>query len=165
MGCFTVEPHTAVHDLQSTVHVRGQDAGQRRLFLRHSGIINDQLGKVVAQKCLDDPDFIVRRIHVYTNDAYTLLLEMKHSIDLPDVDFTKLAGHAQMLHGKSSRIGAEHMRLACTGLIQACAEKDRSKISRALTWAETEFDKTRNALESIAQMEQRIIRVKNKLKK
>ncbi|KAL9272501.1 Histidine-containing phosphotransfer protein 1-like protein [Drosera capensis] len=115
------------------------------------GIINDQLAKVVTQKCLDGPDFIVRRIPVYTNDAYTLLLEMKHFIDLPDVDFTKLAGHAQMLHGKSSRIGAEHMRLACTGLIQACAEKDRSKISRVLTWTETEFDKTWNALESIAQ--------------
>ncbi|KAL9262623.1 Histidine-containing phosphotransfer protein 1-like protein [Drosera capensis] len=129
--------------------------------LVRQGIINDQLAKVVTQNCLDDPDFIVRSIHVYTNDADMLLLEIKNSIDLPGVDFTKLAGHAQILHMKSSRIGADHMRLACTGLIQASIEKDRSKLSRALTWAETEFDKTRNALESIAQMEQRIIRVKN----
>ncbi|GAB2274637.1 hypothetical protein Dimus_009406 [Dionaea muscipula] len=128
--------------------------------LVRQGVINDQLAKLVNQKCLDDPDFIVRRICVYSGDAETLLLEMAHCIDLPDVDFSILAANAQKLHEESSWIGAEHVRLACARLIQSCVEKNRSKFSRELAWVEAEFHKTQSVLESIVQMEQRIIRLK-----
>ncbi|GAB4824728.1 hypothetical protein Ancab_007593 [Ancistrocladus abbreviatus] len=129
------------------------------------GVISDQLSQVITQKSLADPDFIVQLIHTYCTDVGMLLLEMMHCTHLPDVDFSKLTALAQKVEEKSSWIGAEHVRLASGHLIQFCNEKNKVNFSRALSWMENEFLQTQDKLDHIAQMEERIIRLKNKLKK
>ncbi|CAK7329335.1 unnamed protein product [Dovyalis caffra] len=44
-----------------------------------------------------------------------------------DVDFSKVAALAQQVEERSSLMGAEHMRLACADLIQACRQMDKRK--------------------------------------
>ncbi|KAI7985897.1 hypothetical protein LOK49_LG14G01127 [Camellia lanceoleosa] len=63
----------------------------------------------------------------------------------------------------SLNIGAEHVRRACVDLIQACEEKHERKVTRALSWLQAEFSITREKLNSLVKMEQRIIRVESRL--
>ncbi|GMG98463.1 hypothetical protein Nepgr_000303 [Nepenthes gracilis] len=82
--------------------------------------------------------------------------------NLPNVDFAKLTALVKKVEEKSSWIGAEHVRLSCDELIQSCYETNKNIFFRALTWMKNEFLKTQDKLDTIAQMELRIIRLKNK---
>ncbi|KAJ6310953.1 hypothetical protein OIU76_015637 [Salix suchowensis] len=49
-------------------------------------------------------------------------------------------------------MGAEHMRLACAGLIQACRQMDKRNLSLSLNWIKNEFAHIRTKLEVVVQI-------------
>nr|KJB53551.1 hypothetical protein B456_009G087000 [Gossypium raimondii] len=61
-------------------------------------------------------------------------------------------------------IGAEHVRLACVDLMQACEQMQKQKFLLALDWTKTEFTQTQNKLQVLVQMERRIMRLEAKQK-
>ncbi|XP_057954700.1 histidine-containing phosphotransfer protein 1-like [Malania oleifera] len=126
------------------------------------GIVNDQFSHIQSLKSAEKPDSVVQFISMYCDDVGAIISELKSYIDLPDVDFSRLAAEARKVEEKSLRIGAEHMRLACADLIQACEENNKENFSRALKWMKNEFVRTRSKLESFAQMERRIIRLESR---
>lgn len=129
------------------------------LIKNTKGIINDQFSEIQALKSV----CVVQLINAYCVEVGTILSELKSCINLPDVDFSNFAAQAHKIEGKSLGIGAEHVRRACVDLIQACEEKHERKVTRALSWLQAEFSITREKLNSLVKMEQRIIRVESRL--
>lgn len=123
-------------------------------------------------KTTEGSEFAVRFINTYCNDVETILSELASNIkdpgvvhqkkEDPGVDFSKLAEMVGQVEKKSSRIGAEHVRFACTNLKQACDEMNESHFLRELSWTKNEFARTQNTLQVIIQMERRIIKLEAK---
>ncbi|XP_031384612.1 histidine-containing phosphotransfer protein 2-like isoform X3 [Punica granatum] len=94
------------------------------------GIVNDQFSQVLTLKTEDEPDSVLKLINAYLNDAEAILSEFPENMDIPDSDFKRLAAQARKISEISLCIGAEHMKLACSDLIQACDEKQ----GRSFSW-------------------------------
>ncbi|KAJ6985915.1 hypothetical protein NC653_023749 [Populus alba x Populus x berolinensis] len=129
------------------------------------GIVNAQFCHIQTLKTEEEPDHVVRLINTYSIDVESILFELGSYIDLPDVDFSKLAALAQQVEERSSLMGAEHMRLACADLIQACRQMDKRNLSLSFNWIKNEFAHIRTKLEVIVQMERKIMRLESKHKK
>uniref|UniRef100_A0A6N2L7I6 Histidine-containing phosphotransfer protein n=1 Tax=Salix viminalis TaxID=40686 RepID=A0A6N2L7I6_SALVM len=129
------------------------------------GIVNAQFCYIQTLKTEEEPDHVVQLINTYCIDVESILSELGSFIDLPDVDFSKLVALAQQVEESSSLMGAEHMRLACADLIQACRQKDKRNLSLSLNWIKNEFAHIRTKLEVVVQMERKIMRLENKHKK
>ncbi|KAJ6985920.1 hypothetical protein NC653_023751 [Populus alba x Populus x berolinensis] len=128
------------------------------------GIVNAQFCHIQTLKTEEEPDHVVRLINTYSlmwSQSYLNLevtcntipktqLAKRH--DLPDVDFSKLAALAQQVEERSSLMGAEHMRLACADLIQACRQMDKRNLSLSFNWIKNEFAHIRTKLEVIVQV-------------
>ncbi|KAH1067006.1 hypothetical protein J1N35_031993 [Gossypium stocksii] len=109
-------------------------------------------------------EHFVQLINTYCLDVESILAQLASSIDLPEVDFSKLAALAAEVTERSSCIGAEHVRLACVDLMQACEQMQKQKFLPALDWTKTEFTQTQNKLQVLVQMERRIMRLEAKQK-
>ncbi|KAK8550800.1 hypothetical protein V6N13_119307 [Hibiscus sabdariffa] len=96
-------------------------------------------------------DHFGQLINTYCLDVESIISQLASYIDLPDVDFSKLAALTTEVAERSSRIGAEHVRLACLDLMQACDQKQKQNFLRALNWTKTEFARTKNKLQVIVQ--------------
>lgn len=127
--------------------------------------MNAQFCHIQTLKTEEEPDHVVRLINTYSIDVESILFELGSYIDLPDVDFSKLAALAQQVEERSSLMGAEHMRLACADLIQACRQMDKRNLSLSLNWIKNEFAHIRTKLEVVVQMERKIMRLESKHKK
>ncbi|KAA8550185.1 hypothetical protein F0562_001869 [Nyssa sinensis] len=121
-------------------------------LLPSQGIINDQFSRIQALKSADNPDRVIQLINAYSVEVEAILSELRSCIDLPDIDFSKLAAQAHNIEEKSMCVGAEHVRRACTDLIQACEQKHKGNFSRALTWLQYEFSNTQNKFGTFAQI-------------
>ncbi|XP_021901401.1 histidine-containing phosphotransfer protein 1-like isoform X2 [Carica papaya] len=128
------------------------------------GILNDRFSQIQNLKSVEQPDHVVQLINAYCTNVEIILSEIE-SYSHPDVDFSKLTSLARQVEERSSRIGAEHVRLACTGLIQACDQLQEDKFLMALSWMKNEFTITRDKLQAIVQMDRRIMRLDRKLQK
>ncbi|XP_031384610.1 histidine-containing phosphotransfer protein 2-like isoform X2 [Punica granatum] len=117
------------------------------------GIVNDQFSQVLTLKTEDEPDSVLKLINAYLNDAEAILSEFPENI---------LAAQARKISEISLCIGAEHMKLACSDLIQACDEKQGRRFFQAVGWTKMEFSRTRGKLDALVQMEKRILRLKSK---
>ncbi|KAG6763080.1 hypothetical protein POTOM_033612 [Populus tomentosa] len=115
------------------------------------GIVNAQFCHIQTLKTEEEPDRVVRLINTYCIDVESILFELGSYIDLPDVDFSKLAALAQQVEERSSLMGAEHMRLACADLIQACRQMDKRNLSLSFNWIKNEFAHIRTKLEVVVQ--------------
>ncbi|XP_024019267.1 histidine-containing phosphotransfer protein 1 [Morus notabilis] len=131
----------------------------------NNGVVNDQFSQVQTLKSVNGPDFVVQLVDTYFAEMETLLAELSSHSDLPALDFSKLAVLAGKVKDLSSCMGAEHVRLSCANLIQACDQKNKQNFSQALIWMKNEFSQTRIKLEAYAQMERRIIRVQRRQQK
>lgn len=127
--------------------------------------MNAQFCHIQTLKTEEEPDHVVQLINTYCIDVESILFELGSYIDLPDVDFSKLAALAQQVEERSSLMGAEHMRLACADLVQACLQMDKRNLSLSLNWIKNEFAHIRTKLEVVVQMERKIMRLESKHKK
>ncbi|KAG4145233.1 hypothetical protein ERO13_D05G085200v2 [Gossypium hirsutum] len=132
--------------------------------LFNEGIINEQFSHIQHLKMVGRTEHFVQLINTYCLDVESILAQLASSIDLPEVDFSKLAALAAEVTERSSRIGAEHVRLACVDLMQACEQMQKQKFLLALDWTKTEFTQTQNKLQVLVQMERRIMRLEAKQK-
>ncbi|KAG5114595.1 hypothetical protein JHK82_037864 [Glycine max] len=123
------------------------------------GVVNDQFNMIVALKRIGEPDRVVQLIETYFSNVEMILFELSRHVDNPKVSFCKLASLAREIEDKSTSIGAEQMKLACSDVIKACNEKHQENFSRSMSWLKIEFSKTKNKLEAFVQMERRIIRL------
>ncbi|XP_061340743.1 histidine-containing phosphotransfer protein 3-like isoform X2 [Gastrolobium bilobum] len=132
-----------------------------RRFLKsiNKGLVNDKFNDMVYLRNNTEPDSVVRLIETYFADVGMILSELSLHVDTLKVDFAKLASLAREIEDKSTSIGAEHMRLACSDLIKACDAEHKKNFSRTLPWVKNEFTNTRKKLDAVVQMERRIIRV------
>ncbi|KAK8550802.1 hypothetical protein V6N12_039488 [Hibiscus sabdariffa] len=83
-------------------------------------------------------DHFGQLINTYCLDVESIISQLASYIDLPDVDFSKLAALTTEVAERSSRF------------------------LRALNWTKTEFARTKNKLQVIVQMERRIMRLEAK---
>ncbi|XWS52859.1 hypothetical protein CRYUN_Cryun11dG0108300 [Craigia yunnanensis] len=116
--------------------------------LLNEGIVNDQFSRIQHLEMDGRADHFVQLIN----------------IELPTVDFSKLAALAAEVGERSSCIGAEHVRLACVNLRQACDQMQKQNFLQALNWTKNEFAHTCNKLQVFVQMERRIMRLEAKQK-
>ncbi|KAK7272211.1 hypothetical protein RJT34_28681 [Clitoria ternatea] len=123
------------------------------------GVVNDKFNQTLALKHTGEPECVVKLIETYFADVERNLSELSRHMDHPTADFSKLASLAREIEDKSTRIGADHMRLACPNLIKACDEKNPRSYARTLTWLKNEFHNTRNKLTAFVTMERKIIRL------
>ncbi|XP_022730793.1 histidine-containing phosphotransfer protein 2-like [Durio zibethinus] len=101
-------------------------------------------------------DHFVQLINMFCLEVESILSQLASYIDLPNVDFSKLAVLAAELGERSSCIGAEHVRLTCMDLMQACDQMQKQKYEtffflQALSWTKNEFTHTRNKLQVLVQ--------------
>ncbi|KAJ9188697.1 hypothetical protein P3X46_000067 [Hevea brasiliensis] len=126
------------------------------------GIVNDQFHHIQNLKTVEEPDHVVQLINTYCLDVEAILSELASNTDLPEVNFSHLETLAHQVEEKSMYIGAEHVRLACAGLIQACRQMHKRNFCCALSWTECEFTRTRNKFQACVQMEWKIMRLESK---
>ncbi|XP_022753769.1 histidine-containing phosphotransfer protein 1-like [Durio zibethinus] len=132
--------------------------------LFNEGIVNDQFSHIQHLKMVGRADHFVQLINMYCLDVETILSQLASYIDLPTIDFSKLAALAAEVGERSSCIGAEHMKLACVDLMQACDQLQKQNFLQALSWTKNEFAHTREKLQVLVQMERRIMRLEAKQK-
>ncbi|GLT82035.1 hypothetical protein SLE2022_004500 [Rubroshorea leprosula] len=133
--------------------------------LFNEGIVNSQFSHYQDVKTTEGAECAVQLISEYCTDVETILSEFTSYIDLPDIDFPKLAELAGEIERKSSRIGAEHVRLAGLNLKQACDEMHKQRFLRNLDLTKNEFTRTQDKLQVVVQMERRIMRLEAKQRK
>ncbi|XVE79285.1 hypothetical protein DITRI_Ditri14bG0045600 [Diplodiscus trichospermus] len=119
--------------------------------MHDEGIVNDQFSHIQHLTMVGRADHFVQLINMYCLDVETILSQLASSIDLPTVDFPKLAALAAEVEERSSCIGAEHVRLACVNLMKACDQKQKQNFLQALSWTKNEFAITRNKLQVLVQ--------------
>ncbi|XP_028756828.1 histidine-containing phosphotransfer protein 1-like [Neltuma alba] len=120
--------------------------------------MNDQFHRIHSQRRTEEPDCVVKLIEAYFEDVEAILSDLSSHADESNVGLTKLSALAREIEDKSKSIGAEHVKLACPGLIQACDENHKRKFDRSLMWVKSEFSSTKTKLEPYIRMERRIIR-------
>ncbi|XP_050208279.1 uncharacterized protein LOC126657597 isoform X2 [Mercurialis annua] len=123
------------------------------------GIVNDQFCFIQTLKTVEEPDRVVQLINTYCTDVEAILLELTRYMELPEVNFLNLEALAHQIEEKSLSIGAEHMRLACAGLIQACHDMQKRN------WMKSEFSRTRSKLHVFVQTERKVLRLEKKQQK
>ncbi|WCJ41780.1 hypothetical protein M5689_022624 [Euphorbia peplus] len=133
--------------------------------LFEEGVVNDQFARIRDSKTEEEPDCVLQLINTYCSDVKKILLELESYTDFPEVDYLNLEAIVREIEAKSSYFGAELVRLTCADLIQACREGSMRKFVCALCWMKNEFERTRNKLETVGQMERKIIRLERKQKK
>ncbi|XP_034687305.1 histidine-containing phosphotransfer protein 3-like isoform X4 [Vitis riparia] len=80
------------------------------------GIVNDQFCQIQALKSEEQPDAVVRLIDTYILDVERILSNLKSYIDLPDVDFSKLAVEICKIEEKSLQAGSKMPHLKHSSL-------------------------------------------------
>ncbi|KGN46940.1 hypothetical protein Csa_021097 [Cucumis sativus] len=124
-------------------------------------IVNERFSQILTK--FEEPD-CVQLINIYLRDVESILSELSITVDSLDLDFSKLSLLADKIEKKSTRIGAQHMKLAATRLIEACDKEDQKIVSQDFNWMKHEFTITQNKFQPVIQMEQRILRVMSKPK-
>ncbi|XLU26177.1 hypothetical protein S245_062243, partial [Arachis hypogaea] len=112
------------------------------------GLVNDQF---LSLKNTEELDCVVQIIDKYFEYVDMILPELSCQFDNSKVDFSKLASLVREIEEKSTSIGTEHMRLACSVLIKACDENNKKSFTQSLLWLKREFSNTKNKLTSIIQ--------------
>ncbi|MED6148874.1 hypothetical protein PIB30_057134 [Stylosanthes scabra] len=95
--------------------------------LHVEGLVNDQFLSLINTEELE---CVVEMIEKYFEHVDGVLPELSCEFDdNSEVDdyFSKFASLVREVEEKSTSIGAEHMRLACSVLIKACEEKNERK--------------------------------------
>ncbi|KAJ1401793.1 HPT domain superfamily [Sesbania bispinosa] len=90
------------------------------------GVVNEHFYGMVSQR-QTERNQIIENVEAYFADVDMSLSELSRHVDKSEVDFSVLASLARGIEDKSARIGAEHMRLACSDIIQACDEKNKKR--------------------------------------
>ncbi|XP_022153063.1 histidine-containing phosphotransfer protein 1-like isoform X1 [Momordica charantia] len=125
-------------------------------------IVDERFSQILIK--FEESDRVIHLINIYLNDVESNLCELTNYMDSINVNFSKLSILAHNIEEKSTRIGARHVRLASIHLIEACDQEDQKIVSQALSWMQHEFAITRNKLQPVLQMEQRIMRLVNNQK-
>ncbi|KAG2371499.1 uncharacterized protein HKW66_Vig0216730 [Vigna angularis] len=113
----------------------------------------------MALKRIGEPNHVVQLIETYVADVERILAEILRHEENQKIDLHKLTPLARGIEDKSTRIGAELVKVACYNVIKACDENNHQNFSRSLMLLKKDFGSTKNKLASFAQMEQRIIRL------
>ncbi|MED6205239.1 hypothetical protein PIB30_016032 [Stylosanthes scabra] len=95
--------------------------------LHVEGLVNHQFMSLINTEELE---CVVEMIEKYFEHVDGILPELSCEFDdseVVDDFFSKVASLVHEIEEKSTSIGAEHMRLACSGLIKACEEKNKRK--------------------------------------
>ncbi|CAO2840149.1 unnamed protein product [Amaranthus hypochondriacus] len=129
--------------------------------LLEESVINHMFCEIAAQT---QTERIIEQIQSYCKDMEALLIHATNHIEFNDVDYCKLAKYAQIMEERSLRIGAGYVALASAQLMRACQDRSKESLSRGLTWVKTEYFYTKEKLDAFAQMERKVIRLKNKHK-
>ncbi|XP_024952352.1 histidine-containing phosphotransfer protein 1-like [Citrus sinensis] len=132
---------------------------KHKTIICYMGILSDQNSHIQTLTMVEEPYYAEQLINTYCTSVEAILLQLTSCIELRDVDFSQLAVLARQIEEKSSRFGAEHVRRACADLIRACDQMHKRAVSRALAWLKNEYTLTKNKLQSVAQMERRIMRL------
>ncbi|KAJ4724770.1 putative Histidine-containing phosphotransfer protein [Melia azedarach] len=127
------------------------------------GIVNDDFYQLLAMKDTARQDYVVRAITTYCLSAQNLFSLLTYHITQPEVDYYQVDTVARDFYARTCSIGAEHVKLSCAELIQACQENDKEYCSRALYWTKNEYSKLRRKFETLVQMERKIIDLENGL--
>ncbi|XP_050947767.1 uncharacterized protein LOC107991609 isoform X1 [Cucumis melo] len=130
-------------------------------LLQNARIVSERFSQILTK--FEEPDCI-QLINIYLKDVESILSELSSTIDSSDLNFSKLSMLADKIDKKSTRIGAQHMKLASIRLIEACDKEDQKIVSQAVNWMKHEFTITQNKFQPVLQMEQRILRVMSKPK-
>ncbi|KAK7324871.1 hypothetical protein VNO77_28769 [Canavalia gladiata] len=96
------------------------------------GVVNEKFNETLLLKRTGEPDCVVQLIEAYFADVEMILSELSRHVDNPKADFCKLASLAHEIKDRSTSIGAEQIRIACSDLIKACDEKHPKKWSEGL---------------------------------
>ncbi|XP_044482703.1 histidine-containing phosphotransfer protein 1-like isoform X3 [Mangifera indica] len=129
---------------------------QRSLFYNFvqsmfdEGIVNDEFFQLLAMKDAIRQDYVVRAITSYCIYAQNLFSYLTYHIQ-PEVDYHQVDASACDFFLRTSSIGAEHVKLSCAELIQACQENDKEYCSCALYWTKNEYSKLRRKFETLLQ--------------
>ncbi|KAF7823256.1 histidine-containing phosphotransfer protein 1-like [Senna tora] len=81
-----------------------------------------------AIHCLNrdvEADQVVKLIESYFEDVDSILSDLSLHLDASNI--TNLSALAHEIEDKSTSIGAQHVRIACPELIQACDENNKIK--------------------------------------
>ncbi|KAJ0020996.1 hypothetical protein Pint_31930 [Pistacia integerrima] len=131
---------------------------QRSLFhnfvqsMFDEGIVSDEFYQLLAMKDAIRQDYVVRAITSYCIYAQNLFSHLTDQISQPEVDYHQVDASAREFYARTSIIGAEHVKLSCAELIQACQGNDKEYCFRALYWTKNEYSKLRRKFETIVQV-------------
>ncbi|KAK9175608.1 hypothetical protein WN944_027615 [Citrus x changshan-huyou] len=107
--------------------------------MHEEGIVNDDFYQLLAMKETVRPDYVVRAVTSYCLSAQNLFSHLTYHICQPEVDYhqvntaacefyARTSSHVLIMHNMFPAwysIGAEHVKLSCAELIQACQENDK----------------------------------------
>ncbi|BAT92060.1 hypothetical protein VIGAN_07072000 [Vigna angularis var. angularis] len=81
----------------------------------------------MALKRIGEPNHVVQLIETYVADVERILAEILRHEENQKIDLHKLTPLARGIEDKSTRIGAELVKVACYNVIKACDENNHQK--------------------------------------
>ncbi|KAL7161811.1 hypothetical protein ACSBR2_042308 [Camellia fascicularis] len=125
------------------------------------GMVNDQFVKLQELKKPNTPEFVVRAVTLYCMAVKNLFSLLSNMINETEVNFYEVALQACDLYERSRIIGAEHVKIASIDILRSCQAFDNNCCIQALNQTKKEFSNLRRNLETLVQMERKIIDLEN----
>ncbi|KAK9282842.1 hypothetical protein L1049_011065 [Liquidambar formosana] len=125
--------------------------------MENEGLLDKNFGIVHSLKEANSPFFLVELIPMFCTDVQTDIRKLTQTLDQPSVDYHDLEEYCIKIKGGSSCIGARRMALACVDLRRAIDNKSKEGCFLALNGIKHEFYNLRGKLDTILQLERRII--------
>ncbi|KAL3752352.1 hypothetical protein ACJRO7_013065 [Eucalyptus globulus] len=126
------------------------------------GIIDGRFCQLQAFKESIGPDFVVRSVISYRVFVRNLFINLTNHISQVNVNFYAVSSAARDLYERTDSIGAVHVKLACTELLHASEANSPEDSSQALYWTKSAFSKLQRKLETLVQIERKIIELEGR---
>ncbi|XP_022752589.1 histidine-containing phosphotransfer protein 1-like [Durio zibethinus] len=124
--------------------------------MHDQGILDHHFDHVKKLQNEGNPQFVVRVISMFFNDAETGIAQITSFLNSDDVDFAKTINYVHQLKGCSSSIGGQRMALACSELRNACDDRDKQRCLEIFERVKQEYSTLQECFNTISQMERTI---------
>ncbi|KAF8039565.1 hypothetical protein BT93_B1935 [Corymbia citriodora subsp. variegata] len=126
------------------------------------GIVDVQFCQLQAFKESMGPDYVVRSVTSYCVFIRNLFIDLTNHISQVNVNFCAVSIAARDLYERTDSIGAVHVKLACAELLRASEANSSEDCSQALYWTKSAFSKLQRKLQTLVQIERKIIELEGR---
>jgi histidine-containing phosphotransfer protein len=121
------------------------------------GFIDEQYSQLQMLQDESNPEFVEEVVTLFFTDSERLLENLTDCLKTNSINYKVVDGHVHQFKGSSSSIGAQRVKQVCITFRQCCDNKDKEGCLESLEKVKKEFSLVRGKLETLLELEKRIV--------